>query len=45
VTDLVAALAAELGLLAFSEAYAVWVAADNQQGLAELARTTVAELS
>ncbi|MDT5357266.1 MAG: hypothetical protein QOJ56_5798 [Mycobacterium sp.] len=52
VTDVVAALAAELGLLAFKEAYAIWVAADNQQGLAELARTaldqlrtTIAELS
>jgi AcrR family transcriptional regulator len=44
VTDLVAVLAAELGVLAFKEAYAAWVAADNQQGLAELARTALDQL-
>jgi AcrR family transcriptional regulator len=51
VPDSVASLAAELGALAFKEAYARWVAADNQQEFGELARaaleqlrTTVAEL-
>jgi hypothetical protein len=51
VQDLVATLAAELGVLAFKEAYASWVAEDNQQELGELARgaltrlrATVAEL-
>ena len=42
--DLVATLAAELGLLAFKEAYAAWVAPDNQQELGELARTALEEL-
>lgn len=51
VPDSVASLAAELGALAFKEAYARWVAADNQQEFGELSRaaleqlrTTVAEL-
>lgn len=51
VPDLVATLAAELGMLAFKEAYAAWVATDDQQDLGELARaaldrlrTTVTEL-
>ncbi|MCW2880254.1 MAG: TetR/AcrR family transcriptional regulator, partial [Sphaerisporangium sp.] len=37
--DLVATLAAEVGMLAFKEAYATWVTTDNQQELGELART------
>jgi AcrR family transcriptional regulator len=44
VPDLVAALAAELGVLAFKEAYAAWVAADNQQELGELVRTALDQL-
>src|ERR1039457_3893899 len=44
VPDLVATLAAELGVLAFKEAYAAWVAADNQQELGELVRTAVDQL-
>ncbi|MCM3921022.1 TetR/AcrR family transcriptional regulator [Frankia sp. AiPs1] len=51
VPHLVATLAAELGMLAFKEAYATWVASDNDQELGELActaldqlRTAVAEL-
>jgi AcrR family transcriptional regulator len=41
VPDSVASLAAELGVLAFKEAYAEWVATDNQQELGELARTAL----
>ncbi len=44
VPDLVATLAAELGVLAFKEAYAAWVAADNQQELGDLARTALDRL-
>ena len=44
VPDLVATLAAELGVLAFKEAYAAWVAADNQQELGELVRTALDQL-
>ena len=36
-----ASLAVELGVLAFKEAYAAWVATDNQQELGELARTAL----
>jgi hypothetical protein len=39
-----ASLAAELGVLAFKEAYAAWVAADNQQELGELVRTALDQL-
>jgi AcrR family transcriptional regulator len=39
--DSVASLAAELGVLAFKEAYAAWVATDNQQELGELARAAL----
>jgi AcrR family transcriptional regulator len=39
-----AALAAELGVLAFKEAYAAWVAADNQQDFDELTRVALAQL-
>ena len=42
--DLVAVLAAELGVLAFKEAYAAWVATDNPQDLGELARTVLDQL-
>ena len=49
--DSVASLAAELGVLAFRDAYATWAKADNQQEFSELARaalerlrTTVTEL-
>jgi AcrR family transcriptional regulator len=44
VSDQVATLAAELGMLAFKEAYAAWVARDNQQDLGELARTALDQL-
>lgn len=51
VPDSVAVLAAELGALAFKEAYAGWIAADDGQEFGDLARdaldrlrTTVAEL-
>jgi AcrR family transcriptional regulator len=44
VLDLVATLAAELGVLAFKEAYASWVATDNQQDLGELARAALDQL-
>ena len=44
VPDLVAMLAAELGVLAFKEAYAAWVADDNEQELAELTRTALERL-
>lgn len=39
-----AALAAELGVLAFKEAYAEWVAAENELDLAELARKALDDL-
>lgn len=39
-----AALAAEVGMLAFKEAYAAWVAADNEQELADLTRTALNRL-
>lgn len=44
VPDLAAALAAELGVLAFKEAFAAWVASDNERGLAELVRTALERL-
>jgi hypothetical protein len=51
VPDSVASLAAELGVLAFRDAYAAWAKTDNQQEFGELARaalerlrTTVTEL-
>lgn len=51
VPDLAATLAAELGVLAFKEAYTAWVATDSEDDLAGLAetalqrlRSTVAEL-
>ena len=51
VPDLVAILAAELGVLAFKEGFAAWVATNNQQQLSELVlaaldrlRATVTEL-
>jgi AcrR family transcriptional regulator len=44
VPDSVASLAAELGVLAFKEAYATWVETDNQQELGELARTALDRL-
>jgi hypothetical protein len=33
-----------LGVLAFKEAYAAWVAEDNQRELSELARTALDQL-
>ncbi len=44
VPSMVATLAAEIGLLAFKEAYATWVATDDEQGLTDLARTALSEL-
>jgi AcrR family transcriptional regulator len=44
IPDLAATLAAELGMLAFKEAYAAWVAADNEQELSELARAALDQL-
>jgi AcrR family transcriptional regulator len=44
VQDAVAAAAAELGVLAFKEAYAAWVATDNDQDLASLARASLDRL-
>jgi hypothetical protein len=44
VPDLLATLAAELGVLAFKEAYAAWVAEHNQRELSELARTALDQL-
>lgn len=44
VPDRAAALAAELGVLAFKEAYAEWLAADDDQDLAELARKALDDL-
>jgi hypothetical protein len=44
VPDRAASLAAELGVLAFKDAYAAWVGADNEQSLAELARTALHQL-
>jgi AcrR family transcriptional regulator len=44
VPDLAATLAAELGMLAFKEAYAAWVATDNEQELSELARVALDQL-
>ncbi len=43
-TEPVAALAGEVGMLAFKEAYADWVRADNQQDLAELLRAAMSRL-
>lgn len=40
----VAALAGEVGMLAFKEAYAEWVRVDNQQDLADLLRTAMSRL-
>jgi AcrR family transcriptional regulator len=44
VPDPAASLAAEMGALAFKEAYAAWVEADNQQDLGELAHTALYQL-
>lgn len=44
VPDRAAALAAELGVLAFKEAYAEWLAADDEQDLGELARRALDDL-
>lgn len=44
VKDVVATLSAELGMLAFKEAYADWVTTDNRQELGELARTALDRL-
>ncbi len=44
VADAVASLSAELGVLAFKEAYAAWVAADDEQDLRELARAALDRL-
>jgi hypothetical protein len=51
VSDSVASVAAELGVLAFRDAHATWVETDNEQEFSELARaalerlrTTVTEL-
>jgi AcrR family transcriptional regulator len=40
----VAAAAAELGVLAFKEAYAAWLSAGNDQDLGQLARSSLDEL-
>ncbi len=44
VPDRAATLAAELGVLAFKEAYAQWVAADSEQSLGDLARAALIDL-
>ncbi|WP_328605932.1 TetR/AcrR family transcriptional regulator [Amycolatopsis sp. NBC_00345] len=44
VSETVAALAAEVGMLAFKEAYAEWVRAENHEGLAELLRAVMSRL-
>ena len=44
VSDQVAALAAELGVLAFRTAYTRWNTPDNQQSMGELARVSLGEL-
>lgn len=44
VPDRVAALAAELGVLAFKQAYAAWVEPNNEQDLGELARSALGQL-
>lgn len=44
VPDRSAAVAAELGVLAFKEAYAEWLAADSEQELGELARKALDDL-
>ncbi|RDG36285.1 TetR/AcrR family transcriptional regulator [Streptomyces corynorhini] len=44
VPDPVAALAAEVGMLAFKEAYTAWTAPDNQQELTELTRASLERL-
>ncbi len=44
VPDLVATIAAEVGMLAFKEAFATWAVPDNQQDLADLARASLARL-
>ncbi|MER5880125.1 TetR/AcrR family transcriptional regulator [Streptomyces sp. NPDC060235] len=44
VPDLVAALGAEVGMLAFKEAFAAWVVPDNEQGLGELSRAALDRL-
>ena len=41
VPDSAASVAAELGVLAFKEAYTTWLRPDNQQGLGELTRTAL----
>jgi hypothetical protein len=44
VSDRAATLAAEMGMLAFKEGYAAWVAADNEQDLSGLARAALDQL-
>ncbi|BBX65392.1 TetR family transcriptional regulator [Mycobacterium saskatchewanense] len=44
VPERAAALAAELGVLAFKEAFAEWIAADNGRALGELARAALDDL-
>jgi AcrR family transcriptional regulator len=44
VPDLVAAMAAEVGRLAFQEAFATWVAPGNEQELGDLARASLDRL-
>jgi AcrR family transcriptional regulator len=40
-TGIVAALAGDIGMLAFKEAYAEWVREENQEDLAELLRSAM----
>ncbi len=44
VADRAATLAAEMGVLAFKEAFAAWLAADDDQDLGELARKALDDL-
>ena len=43
-SESVASVAAELGVLAFKEAFAAWIAADSEQDLGELARAALDRL-
>ncbi|NYE94430.1 AcrR family transcriptional regulator [Psychromicrobium silvestre] len=44
VSEPVAKLAAELGMLAFADAHAAWITAGNREGFAELARIAIDRL-
>lgn len=44
VPEMVAALAGEMGMLAFKEAYSAWVTADNEREMGELARAALDRL-